>query len=704
MIKENDIIMIKAGTGSGKSVLSPILALDYLKYNKRKKIILTMPKRILTKSAAEWAARRLDLMMGQEIGFKYHGSEKDLKKGIYEYKGRKVKIDNDMAGSNNKTIILYSTHGIVLQQFKNARFAINEKGKQIFDILIMDEVHERNKEVDLLLYLFKYALSKNKKIKLILLSATVNHKIYEDYYKDFCKFSTYEIPVESNKPITEYYITDETFNRKDYIKKAIEIIKKIIIDEEKLEKKLSNEKNGILLFVSSGPKKICIKLEKEIKFKNHKIFFAPLEGSSSLIEQEYAISQNKYVSKYGGPYHRKIVVSTNVAESSITVKGLSYVLDSGFEYSVSYSNFYLRTELVEKSITKAQAKQRKGRVGRLYEGYCYKLYNKKDYMDMEDYPIPEIHKSNSIDFIFDAIDILNNEKKIEKKLNKSKLVQKLTKGELITKLTRKNELLLQPFSNISILTGINILIKTDILNNSGNLTKCYELTKIVIEHLSSKGIIGLDCFHAKLILDSFLYDCTYEIIIIIVMLIKFKSIKNLLNFDINKAGKNIMEKFNEFKKILGKNYNSDHIFLYQTYIYYKNTVAPKSKLNIFEEIIDNKQKGFYNNIINLSKIREIYELIDGNETSSYAHSSFMSRLTHGISRSYSNYNLGFNKRLIDIDILKKIVNTAFRSDKKVYKFIFDNLTYEQKFNLDKAKKINKKFYKKLKENVECRTQ
>ncbi len=359
-IKENQVILVISGTGSGKTVLLPKYVLHVLDYNK--KIAITLPKQIIAKSAAEFAAKTLDVKIGSEVGYQYKGSDKE--------------------GKSEKTKLLYATDGTIVARLLKDPLLSN------FDAVIIDEAHERKVQIDFLLYLLRNVVKNRPEFKLVIMSATINEEIFKSYFVEE-KFTTVNVGAKTNYPIESVFV-DKRPDPKEFLETGYNIMKEIIKKDD-LNKSGSHD---ILFFITSvtEAQKICEKISNDPDIKEDNLCIEVYSGMDP-IRQELAQDKNMYKDKYNKK--RKIVLATNVAESSLTIDGIKYVIDSGLEFSGHYDPDYNCKVLERKLITHAQAKQRMGRAGRTESGYCYHLYTKEDFeKNMERFPEPTIRISN----------------------------------------------------------------------------------------------------------------------------------------------------------------------------------------------------------------------------------------------------------------------------------------------------------------------
>jgi HrpA-like RNA helicase len=273
-----------------------------------------------------------------------------------------------------------------------------------FDCVIIDEAHERNVNIDLLLLLLKDLIKRRPDFKLIIMSATVNEKIFIDYFpkKEF-KFAFIDAGSVSYFPIEEYFL-DKPVNSFDdngnlqgdaFIDAAVDRIVKILTE---------TQEGDILVFFSGkgeaqdGIMKLHRQLEKVNKNLDSKIFADVLHAGTPKEAQNLLVNNKKY--KENTKFTRKVIFATEVAESSITVKGLDFVIDSGLANDNIYYGAKNMVSLEKKYTAKANHRQRKGRVGRKRPGTCYNLFTKKEYEEkFPDYPDAPILSDDISNFI-----------------------------------------------------------------------------------------------------------------------------------------------------------------------------------------------------------------------------------------------------------------------------------------------------------------
>lgn len=374
LLNDCQVLLLISGTGSGKTVLVPKFVLKYVKFNNLSgKVAITNPKILTTVYNAEYGAKTLDVKLGEEVGYKYKGAP-----------------DN---ASNPETKLLYCTDGIIL-----ATLLARDPLLKEYQSIIIDEAHERQVNIDLLLRLIKELLPKRPDFKLVIMSATINSSVFRNYFTEpNIKFGEMEVSGESNFPITQIWLDSNIkVNRNNYLDLAVKKCLKIL--------KTSDE-GDIIIFVPTqkdaytGCQQLHLKCPSELKNCN-KIYCVEVYSKMKQSDKDLAVSKDLYKSK---GYNRKVIFATNVAESSITFDGLVYVIDSGYELANYYEakdNSYIVTKTYT---SQAQVKQRIGRAGRTKPGIAYHLYQQKTFNTFKQFPEPNILVLDLTDFILSLI-------------------------------------------------------------------------------------------------------------------------------------------------------------------------------------------------------------------------------------------------------------------------------------------------------------
>lgn len=338
-------LIIKASPGSGKTTRIPLFLLNQTE----KMIYILEPRRLAAKLAATQVARELGEKVGERVGY------------IFRYE--------KVIGS--KTRILFLTEGTflkILSQNKN----LNNVG-----IIILDEFHERHLSTDAALaFSVKLQAENRSDLKIIIMSATIETKNLELYLSHFNSTKTLELNA-SRFPLKVHYLPNQTSIIQNTLAKKVRNCIQEIIE--------STQEGDILVFLP-GMKEIRESQALLISLCTHYNFLCCLlHGDLEFSEQELALGKNPL---------RKIILSTNIAESSVTIPGISIVVDSGLERASSY-NFYSGLPIIETTkISKASATQRAGRANRQSEGQCFRLYAQLDYEQRPYFTRPDIEKSD----------------------------------------------------------------------------------------------------------------------------------------------------------------------------------------------------------------------------------------------------------------------------------------------------------------------
>jgi HrpA-like RNA helicase len=538
-IIDNDIILISSGTGSGKTVLVPKYALHANEY--KGNIVVTLPKKIITKKAAEFAAKTLDVKLGKEVGYQFRGDNKKSK----------------------DTILLYSTDGSIISQLKSDPLL-----KKI-DIIIIDEAHERKIQIDLLLFLLKNSIrirkEKNMKpLKLIIMSATINVELFRNYYSEF-NFDSLFLTGTPNFPIESIYLKSSlNIKKNEYVIKGKEIIKDIIYNINNKSDKNNNNINfiegDILFFVCTIAE--CDIIAKELSETLKDCFIMPLYSSYNKDLEIYLSSPDKY-KELNSNYKRRIFISTNVAESSLTIDGIVYVIDSGLELSVNFDPTKNINSMSKHLITQAQMTQRKGRAGRTKPGICYHLYTNEDQNNAALYPEPEI---KTVDLKNTTLSLL----KLGSKIYKDKDFNIENTIDMYLNF-------IQPPLQKFMMNAFDFIIKNNIVNKQFVIDYLGDL--ISESRLNIQDAITLVYAYN---ISSNVFKVCFKIICICSYI---KNTEDLLYEDIDKDEKKII-----FNKLKNKSENSEHILLYLLY----------------KEIEDNQDTKLYN-LRFFKQIKKIYK-------------------------------------------------------------------------------------------------
>jgi len=407
-IQKYPITFIISGTGSGKTVLIPKFALHYTGYEG--KVVVTLPKRVVTLSAAMFSAKTLDVELGNQIGYLYKGSPKE------------------MINSSNK--IIYMTDGSLIMKI------IRDPLLTEYKVIIIDEAHERKVQIDLLLLFLKKIVESGKRpdLRIIIMSATIDGSKYQKYFKPVDS-KIIHISGQPNHPIETIFLDTPTNN---YLAEG-----KKIIDEVASEK----IKKDLLFFITTSNE--ALQLCKGIREKYSTVFCIEVYADMPRDQKIYAESRDKFMEL--GNYDQKLVMATNVAESSLTIDGLKYVIDSAYELYSYYDPETMGGVLEKRLITKAQAMQRRGRVGRTEPGICYHLLTRDQFDSLEEYPTPDILKQ---DVTLDMIKIME-----------------LSPSKSLADCYKTIQQLLDPPKQSYINIASGLFLKYNIIDQNGILTK-----------------------------------------------------------------------------------------------------------------------------------------------------------------------------------------------------------------------------------------
>ena len=341
LLSEYQVIVVAGETGSGKTTQLPKMCLE-LGFGNLGMIGHTQPRRIAARSVAARIAEELDTELGGLVGYKVRFNDQ---------------ISDD-------TQIKLMTDGILLAEIQNDRF-LNQ-----YSCLIIDEAHERSLNNDFILGYLKQLLPRRRDLKLIITSATID---VERFSKHF-----------NNAPIIE--VSGRTY--------PVEVRYRPVVEEDDQDQlqgilnavdELQAEGRGDILIFMNGEREIRDTAEALQKQNLKHTEILPLFARLSAQEQ------NKIFHPSG---LNRIVLATNVAETSLTVPGIKYVIDPGTARISRYSYRTKVQRLPIEPISQASANQRKGRCGRVSEGICIRLYSEEDFNSRPEFTDPEILRTN----------------------------------------------------------------------------------------------------------------------------------------------------------------------------------------------------------------------------------------------------------------------------------------------------------------------
>jgi len=378
-IRDNQVLILAGETGSGKTTQIPKMCL-VAGCGEKGKIACTQPRRVAATSVARRVAEELNVSLGREVGCKIRFADQTSK----------------------DTVIKFMTDGMLLAELQADPF-LDE-----YDTIIVDEAHERSLNIDFILGHLRRLRSRRPELKIVITSATIDTEAFSKAFDNapIIEVSGRVFPVEViYAPIEEFKEEGDTplpvatgpvfvpgsrdakpgqrKSRPDdftYLDAAVEAVERVLLE---------SSQGDILVFLPT---------ERDIREitdllagrRLGRIEVVPLFGRLTNVEQQrvFAASQD-----------RKIVVATNIAETSLTIPGIRFVIDTGLARMSRYVPQSRTRRLPVEPVSRSSADQRKGRCGRVSDGVCIRLYSEQDYLDRPRFTQPEIQRSNLADVI-----------------------------------------------------------------------------------------------------------------------------------------------------------------------------------------------------------------------------------------------------------------------------------------------------------------
>ncbi|MEW2319122.1 ATP-dependent RNA helicase HrpA [Streptomyces bauhiniae] len=345
-IRDHQVVIVAGETGSGKTTQIPKICVE-LGRGLRGMIGHTQPRRIAARTVAERVADELHTPLGETVGWKVRFTDQ---------------VNPDA------TFIKLMTDGILLAEIQN------DRELRAYDTIIIDEAHERSLNIDFLLGYLAQLLPKRPDLKVVITSATIDPERFSRHFGDapIIEVSGRTYPVEVRyRPLLEEDSSDTDRDQITAITDAVE--------------ELMAEGPGDILVFLSGEREIRDTADALEKKKYRMTEVLPLYARLSHAEQHRVFQQHT---------GRRIVLATNVAETSLTVPGIKYVIDPGFARISRYSHRTKVQRLPIEPVSQASANQRKGRCGRTSDGICIRLYSEDDFLARPEFTDAEILRTN----------------------------------------------------------------------------------------------------------------------------------------------------------------------------------------------------------------------------------------------------------------------------------------------------------------------
>ena len=353
-LAKNQTLILVGETGSGKTTQVPQFVVEAGYTKDGKMCVCTQPRRVAAMSVARRVADEMDVTIGEEVGYSIRFEE----------------------ATGPKTFMKYSTDGMLLRE------AMTDPLLSRYSVIVIDEAHERTLATDVLFGLLKEVLLKREDLKVVVMSATLEAEKFQGY---FLEAPLMRVPGRLH-PVEIFYTQDP---ERDYLEAAIRTAVQIH----------ACEPPGDILIFLTGEEEIedaCAKIRREIGNAGDKVGDAkvvPLYASLPPQQQQRIFDEAP--PPRNGIAGRKIVVSTNIAETSLTIDGVVYVLDPGFSKQKVYNPRIRVESLLVSPISRASAHQRAGRAGRTRPGKCFRLYTEASFKkDLQEQTYPEILRSN----------------------------------------------------------------------------------------------------------------------------------------------------------------------------------------------------------------------------------------------------------------------------------------------------------------------
>ncbi|OAJ41460.1 hypothetical protein, variant 1 [Batrachochytrium dendrobatidis JEL423] len=434
-INQNPIVIIVGETGSGKTTQLPQFLHD-AGYTKNGMIAVTQPRRVAAISIAARVSQEMQSELGKTVGYA-------------------IRFEDF---TSPETKIKYLTDGMLLREL------LTDSNLTRYSVIILDEAHERTLRTDVLFGTVKDIQKRRPDLKIIIMSATLNAKAFSEYFNNA---KIINVPGRTF-PVKTLYSSEKL---EDYVDAALVAIMQINREQQQ---------GDILVFLTGQEEienleKLVNEQAKTLSPEIQKILVCPIFASQPTNQQTKVFDP-------APPGVRKVILSTNVAETSITISGIRYVIDTGMVKMRAYNPKSGIESLSVQPISQASANQRAGRAGREAPGFCYRLYTEASYNGLSKETEPEIMRCNLANVLL---------------LLKASGINDVVNFDFMDKPTRS-----------SLVGALETLYALGALNDKGDLT----------EMGRKMASFPLEPTFAKVLIQSKIFKCTSEAITIVAML------------------------------------------------------------------------------------------------------------------------------------------------------------------------------------------
>ncbi|CUF93675.1 ATP-dependent DEAD/DEAH box RNA helicase, putative [Bodo saltans] len=352
-IAQHQVTLLVGETGSGKTTQLPQFVFEM---KPKGRIACTQPRRVAAMSVGMRVAEEMDVRCGSEVGFS-------------------VRFHHNCCES---TKIVYMTDGMLLRE------AQGDPLLSQYSVIVIDEAHERAVDTDILLGIVKLLCAKRSDLRVVVMSATLDMQKFQEYFTGAPLLRVpgrmFNVAVfYTQQPVQDYVAAAIDHAVHIHLTEPAGDILVFLIGEAEIERAITRCQDRLEREMNSPTARPDL-----LRFK-----VLPLYGSLSLEAQ-------KRVFMSAGPNTRKIIFSTNIAETSVTIDGVVFVVDSGYHKQTLYDAKVRIDSLLPAVISKASAEQRKGRAGRTRPGKCFRMFCEKDYPTLPDQSYPEVLRTNML--------------------------------------------------------------------------------------------------------------------------------------------------------------------------------------------------------------------------------------------------------------------------------------------------------------------